>query len=162
MMKHTIAIILLISSVALSLSLSARTRTTQSHLKAESAPMQMIPDTTAKSPTAGFSQYDISVKGYSKRASDRKETFFITNNTSHRISHVKLRFQYTSMQGEPLHTQEHSVEVNLKPGETRLVSVTSWDTQRLFYYHGGPRPRKEAMPFQVAYRLLGYDIPVGQ
>ena len=161
-MKHIIMIILILSSVALSLSLSARTRTTQSHLKAESTPVQIIPDTTADSTTTGLSQYDISIKGYSKRASDRKESFFVTNNTSHRISHVRLMFKYTSMQGEPLHTQEHSVEINLNPGETRLVSVTSWDTQRMFYYHSGPRPRKEAMPFQVAYRLLGYDIPGGK
>ena len=54
------------------------------------------------------------------------------------------------------------VTVSLKPGETQLVAVRSFDVQRLFYYYGGPRPRKVATPFKVAFRLLGYDIPVGK
>ena len=47
-------------------------------------------------------------------------------------------------------------------GETQLVAVRSFDVQRLFYYYGGPQPRKVATPFKVAFRLLGYDIPVGK
>ena len=51
--------------------------------------------------------------------------------------------------------------VKLLPGETQLVSIKSFDVQRLFYYYAGPQPRKSATPFQVAYRLTGYDIQVG-
>ena len=49
----------------------------------------------------------------------------------------------------------------LKPGETKLVSVKSFDVQRLFYFYAGPQPRKQATPFKVAFRLVGYDVPVG-
>jgi hypothetical protein len=103
----------------------------------------------------------VTLKGYSKRASDSKESFFITNNTSHRMSAVRLLMRYTTMAGEMLTQRTVNVPVNLKPGETKLVSVKSFDVQRLFYYYAGPQPRKQATPFKVAYRLTGYDIPVG-
>ena len=103
----------------------------------------------------------VSLKGFSKRASDSKESFFITNNTNHRMSAVRLLLRYTTMQGEMLTQRTVNVPVNLKPGETKLVSVKSFDVQRLFYYYAGPKPRKQATPFKVAFRLTGYDIPVG-
>ena len=52
--------------------------------------------------------------------------------------------------------------VTLNPGDTQLASVRSWDPQHNFYYYGSSRPRKAATPYQVAYRLLGYDITVGR
>ena len=103
----------------------------------------------------------MTLKGYSKRASDSKESFFITNNTGHRMSAVRLMLRYSTMQGELLTQRTVTVPVSLKPGETKLVEVKSFDVQRLFYYYAGPQPRKQATPFQVAYRLTGYDIPVG-
>ena len=103
----------------------------------------------------------VTLKGFSKRASDSKESFFITNNTSHRMSAVRLLMRYTTMQGEMLTQRTVTVPVSLKPGETKLVSIKSFDVQRLFYYYAGPQPRKQATPFKVAFRLTGYDIPVG-
>jgi hypothetical protein len=86
---------------------------------------------------------------------------FITNNTEHRMSAVRLLLRYTTMQGELLTQRAVTVPVKLLPGETQLVSIKSFDVQRLFYYYAGPQPRKSATPFQVAYRLTGYDIQVG-
>jgi hypothetical protein len=103
----------------------------------------------------------VTLKGFNKRASESKESFFITNNTSHRMSAVRLLLRYTTMNGELLTQRSVTVPVSLKPGETKLVSVKSFDVQRLFYYYAGPQPRKQATPFKVAYRLTGYDIPVG-
>lgn len=161
-MTTRIALILL-SLCMIGIAAESRTRTTQSHLQSQNVQVPVTADTiSASASEEGFSQQDISIKGYNKRASDRKETFFVTNNTSHRISHVKIRFRYKTSLGEPLHEQEHSVAVNLAPGETKQVSVTSWDTLRQFYYQYGPKPRKSATPFVVTYRLLGYDIPVGK
>jgi len=142
---------------------SARTRTTQKHLRASEMPVAvlnaddaLLPDTlTAVDANA------VSLKGFSKRASDSKESFFITNNTAQRMSAVRLLLRYTTLNGELLHQRVVNVPVSLKPGETRLVSVKSWDVQRMFYYYGGPKPRKSATPFRVAFRLTGYDIPVG-
>ena len=97
-------------------SLDARTRTTRKNLKTNEVPVAVLesaddflPDSLLTvDPTA------VTLKGFAKRASDTKESFFITNNV-----------------------------------------------QRLFYYYAGPQPRKQATPFKVAFRLTGYDIPVG-
>ncbi len=146
-------------------SLDARIRSTRKNLNTDQVPVavmtasdSLMPDSldlTAVSPDA------VSLKGFSKRASDSKESFFITNNTRQRMSAVRLLLRYTTMNDELLTQRVVTVPVNLKPGETRLVSVKSFDVQRLFYYYGGPRPRKQATPFKVAFRLTGYDVPVG-
>ena len=155
--------VLLVALVISSLDMDARVRTTRKNLRSTEVPVMvleqaddMLPDSLAQvDPDA------VSLKGYSKRASDSKESFFITNNTSHRMSAVRLLMRYTTMAGEMLMQRTVNVPVNLKPGETKLVSVKSFDVQRLFYYYAGPQPRKQATPFKVAYRLTGYDIPVG-
>jgi hypothetical protein len=77
------------------------------------------------------------------------------------MSAVRLLLRYTTMGGEMLTQRVVNVPVSLRPGETKLVSVKSFDVQRLFYYYAGPQPRKQATPFKVAFRLTGYDIPVG-
>ena len=144
--------------------LDARTRTTRKNLKASEVPVAMVEADDALLPDSIDLELDpnaVSLKGYSKRASDSKESFFITNNTSHRMSAVRLLLRYSTMNGEMLTQRTVSVPVSLKPGETKLVSVKSFDVQRLFYYYAGPAPRKQATPFKVAFRLTGYDIPVG-
>ena len=143
--------------------IDARTRTTRKNLKSVEVPVAsleaddgLLPDSLAQlDPNA------VSLKGYSKRASDAKESFFITNNTNHRMSAVRLLLRYNTMNGELLTQRQVNVPVSLKPGETKLVEVKSFDVQRLFYFYAGPKPRKQATPFKVAYRLTGYDIPVG-
>ena len=149
--------------VALAVTTMARTRTTQVQLKnnsqvIEEIPATSIPDSVLRELEPGA----VTLKGYSKKASDSRESFFVTNNTSHRISHVRLLMRYSLMNGEMLHERIATVEVDLKPKETRLVAIKTFDVQRLFYYYAGPKPRKSATPFKVAVRLVGYDIPVGR
>ena len=137
----------------------SRTRTTQSHLRTDNVPVEVL--ATGDS-IEGVNASDITLRGFAKRASDSKETFFVTNNTSRRISAVRLLLPYTQVDGTMLHEREVSVPVTLAPGQSQLVGITSFDRQRQFYYYGGPRPRKSATPFRVAYRLLGYDVPIGR
>ncbi len=142
---------------------TARTRTTQSQLKNNSQVIEEIPEgTIPDSLIQDIEPNAVTLKGYSKRASDSRESFFVTNNTNHRISHVRLLMRYMQMNGEMLHERIATVEVDLKPKETRLVSIKTFDLQRMFYYYAGPKPRKNATPFKVAFRLVGYDIPVGR
>ena len=143
--------------------LSARTKTTQKNLRSLEVPVMALDPDDALLPDSleAIDPNAVSLKGYSKRASDAKESFFITNNTAHRMSAVRLLLRYTTMNGEMLTQRTVNVPVSLKPGETKLVEVKSFDVQRLFYYYAGPKPRKQATPFKVAFRLTGYDIPVG-
>lgn len=143
--------------------LDARVRTTRKNLRSTEVPVAVMDTADGLLPDS-LAQVDpgaVTLKGYSKRASDSKESFLITNNTDHRMSAVRLLLRYTTMQGEMLTQRSVTVPVSLMPGETKMVSVKSFDVQRLFYYYAGPQPRKSATPFQVAYRLTGYDIPVG-
>ena len=139
----------------------ARTRTTQSGLRDDGTPVENIADMEVDS-TLSLDPHAVTLRGFSKRASDSKETFFVTNNTAHAISHVCLLLRYRTLDDEMLHERTVTVSVGVGPGETRMVSVPSFDKQRLFYYYNGPRPRKSATPFKVGFKLLGYDIPVGQ
>ena len=143
--------------------LDARTRTTRKNLQSQDIPVLTLESTDGLLPDslAEIDPNAVTLKGYSKRASDSKESFFITNNTKHRMNAVRLLLRYTTMRGEMLTQRAVTVPVSLKPGESKLVSVKSFDVQRLFYYYAGPKPRKAATPFQVAFRLTGYDIPVG-
>lgn len=159
-MKRLIFLTLLMVIVVIAM---GRTRTTQAQLKNNSQIVEQIPD--ASVPDSLLLELEpnaVTLKGYSKKASDSRESFFVTNNTNHRISHVRLLMRYSQMNGEMLHERIATIEVDLKPRETRLVTVKTFDVQRLFYYYAGPKPRKSATPFKVAFRLVGYDIPVGR
>ena len=165
--KHILTLPTLLFTVMLLLcvsTLDARTRTTRKNLQSLEVPvavMESNDDLLPDSLDAGIDTHAVTLKGYSKRASDSKESFFITNNTKHRMSAVRLLLRYSTMNGEMLTQRTVTVPVSLKPGETKLVSVKSFDVQRLFYFYAGPKPRKQATPFKVAFRLTGYDIPVG-
>ena len=162
--RHIITFSLLLVLLCVStLELDARTRTTRKNLRSNQVPVAVIEasDDLLPDSLAAVDPNAVTLKGFNKRASESKESFFITNNTSHRMSAVRLLLRYTTMNGELLTQRSVTVPVSLKPGETKLVSVKSFDVQRLFYYYAGPQPRKQATPFKVAYRLTGYDIPVG-
>lgn len=153
----------LIMVVLLSMSAMGRVRTTQRQLHSAAAVVQTIDavDVDSVDLAAGVDPDGIIMKGFSKRASDSKESFFLTSRLSHRISSVRLLMRYMTLDGNVLHERRIVVPVDLKPGETKLVSVKTFDVQHQFYYYGGNKPRKSATPFKVAYRLTGYDIPVG-
>lgn len=157
-MRKLMTMMLLVGLVALAV--GARTRTTQSGLRDDGTPVENLADVEVDS-TLALDPHAVTLRGFAKRAGDSKETFFVTNNTSHAISHVSLLLRYRTLDDEMLHERTVTVNVGAGPGETRMVSVPSFDKQRLFYYYNGPRPRKSATPFKVGFKLLGYDIPVG-
>ncbi len=164
--KHSLTLRFLLPILLLALcvnTIDARTRTTRKNLRSLEVPVMTLDSSDGLLPDSlqTIDPDAVTLKGYSKRASDSKESFFITNNTSHRMSAVRLLLRYTTMNGEMLTQRQVTVPVSLKPGETKLVSIKSFDVQRLFYYYAGPQPRKQATPFKVAFRLTGYDIQVG-
>ena len=155
---------LLLLLVAGTLDMGARVRSTRKNLRSTEVPVAVLDTVDGLLPDSLMTvdPAAVTIKGFAKRASDSKESFFITNNTRHRMSAVRLLMRYTTMNGELLTQRSVTVPVSLKPGETKLVEVKSFDVQRLFYYYAGPQPRKQATPFKVSYRLTGYDVPVGK
>lgn len=129
-MRSKVAILIILTVVVAFLSM-ARTRTTQSQLKNNSLLVEQIPDVAVPdSLLHDLEPNAVTLKGYSKKASDSRESFFVTNNTKHRISHIRLLMRYSLMNGEMLHERTATVEVDLRPGETRLVAIKTFDVQR--------------------------------
>ena len=79
----------------------ARTRTTQKQLHSSAAIVQTLDITEVDSVdlTDGVDPGGIVMKGYSKRAADSKESFFLTSKLKHRISSVRLLLRYSAMDG---------------------------------------------------------------
>ena len=154
----------------LALGAQPRVKTTQSNLRTANILVEAIPTTTADSTanagadstTTVIDQNLITLRGFNKRVGDAKESFLITNNAKHRITNVRVTFRYTTLDGAMIHERNVTIPVSLNAGETKMAEVKTFDVQHLFYYYAGPVPRKSATPFKVAFKLLGYDIPVGQ
>ena len=160
-MKHSVLLAILFA--LLTLTAGARTRTTQANLRTASIILEPIPVTLPADSiaVATVDQNAVTLRGFNKRLRDAKETFLVTNNTSHRISGIRITLRYTTLGGDMIHERNVAVPIVLNPGETQLADIKTFDLQHLFYYYAGPAPRKSSTPFQVAYRLIGYDIPVG-
>ncbi|MBP3738116.1 MAG: hypothetical protein J6I72_03595 [Muribaculaceae bacterium] len=162
-MNHKYVILLL--TLLMATMVTARTKTTQAGLRTAHILVEPIPatvaDSTATSATASVDQNLITLRGFNKRKGDARESFLITNNASHRISNPRITLRYSTLDGGMIHERTVTVPIALNPGETRMAEVKTFDVQHTFYYYAGPAPRKNATPFKVAFRLVGYDIPVG-
>lgn len=156
---------IIIIALALAGIAHSRTKTSTHPLTSAEKEVEMIADMEQQPGDTIPNQVNphaISIKGYCKKAGDSRETFFVTNKTNHRISQIKLLLRYFAMDGQLLHERVVTVNVSLNPGDTKLSWIKSWDIHRQFYYYGGTKPRKAATPFKIAYRLIGYSIPVGE
>ena len=79
-MRSKVAILIILTAVVAFLSM-ARTRTTQSQLKNNSLLVEQIPDVAVPdSLLRDLEPNAVALKGYSKKASDSRESFFVTNN----------------------------------------------------------------------------------
>ena len=102
----------------------------------------------------------ISLSGYDKTLYDRNETFYVSNGTPFRISRIVVKMVYTNLSGEMLHEQTYDIECDIPAGETRQLSVRSFDTQHTHYYYKSRKPRRSAIPYKVEYTLERDDVVV--
>ena len=165
-MTHTIKALIALIVVLISNFCIAKVKTTRDNVSSSQATTEkaLIAPTntiqTKDTTSTRFNTNAITIKGFSKRASDWKESFFATNNTSHKISHITLTLRYSDMSGNMLHERTITVNCNLKPSETKQIKIQSFDTQSEFYYYASSKPRKKASPFQVSVHIVSYNIPI--
>ena len=90
--------------------------------------------------------------GYDKPLRSRYETFFVSNNTSASVAALSLTISYYNTAGELLHRTPRRVSVDIPAGETRQVSLRSWDKQFAFYYTRSTVPARTgtATPYEIA------------
>lgn len=96
----------------------------------------------------------IRCSGYDKPNSATRETFFVTNLDSVDIAGVGLEFEYFDTNDRQLHRAAHSVMTEIPAGETRVVSVPSWDRNNSFHYYLSQSPaRRRSTPYKVKSRV---------
>ncbi len=95
-----------------------------------------LPDTLRGAPCDS-----VLLSGYDKPLRASRETLFVTNRLDVPLTAVGIRLIYSDMSGRLLHRRTVCARVLLEPGETRMVSIPTWDTNRSFFYHRGARPR---------------------
>ncbi|MDE6272001.1 MAG: hypothetical protein K2M31_03235 [Muribaculaceae bacterium] len=102
----------------------------------------------------------VSFSGFDKPASSRRETFLITNSTDQYLKGVEVRIVYRDPEGRMLHSRDEEIMINIPPGETRQVTIQSFDTQQTYNYRlSTPPKRRAAQLFDVELSLLRILLP---
>lgn len=103
----------------------------------------------------------IAVAGFEKTLRSSRETMYVTNHSTLPIMGIALEITYSDTDGRMLHKALHNVDADIPSGETRMISVPSFDRQAVFYYYLSPRPVRSpsATPFKAAVRILYCLIP---
>ncbi len=101
------------------------------------------------------------VSGFEKPLRSTRETMFVTNNTGRPLTALTLSIEYLDMRGRQLHRAVHTVAEAIPPGETRRVSVDSFDHDGLFYYHltGSNARSGHPTPFDVRVTVASIVCP---
>lgn len=95
----------------------------------------------------------VEISGYDKPLSSHLETFFVTNKGNNMVKAINITFNYFDRKNRQLHSASHTIECSIPPGETRQLSVSSWDKQKSFFYYRSAKPRRKATPYSVTHTI---------
>ena len=90
--------------------------------------------------------------GYEKENRSTRETFFVTNNLGQdsTLTAIEVTFTYFTMDGKQLHQRTELIHCLIPPGETRALSIPTWDSNHTFHYYLSTAPRqRRSSPFRV-------------
>lgn len=124
--------------------------------------LRPIPRTEAVSPSLprtdtipAPSADSVPLSGYDKPLRATRETLCATNLTALPIVGLLVEITYTDLSGRQLHSRRVPLDTDIPPGETRLLSFPSWDTNHTFFYRRGPQPRTSGVtPYDVTMRII--------
>lgn len=155
---------LLLMTVVVALSLSAD-KTRRRHIKVKPeitvSPAAITAPSTTDTICCGLDSL-ISRSGYDKPLHSRVETIFITNRLDRPLTHLSLSIIYRDMQGRQLHRATRQLDCNIPPGETRMLTFSSWDRQMSFYYHRSrPPKRSPGTPFDISTTVVSAVVTSG-
>ncbi len=93
--------------------------------------------------------------GYEKPNAALRETFLVTNLDSLDINGLAVELEYFDMSGRQLHRTSHRLITDIPAGQTRMLSVPSWDRNHSFHYFRSPAPkRRQSTPYKVKSKAL--------
>lgn len=124
-------------------------------IAADSITKAEIPDSIGS-----FNSYALAFSGFKKRAGDVRESFLVKNLSKYHITQIKLLMRYTDNDGRVILERTVVVPCDVMPLQMRRVTVRSFDQERRYYYRYGGKPRLKAEPFDVAVRVLRYDVAI--
>ena len=94
----------------------------------------------------------VEISGFKKAVASRVESVMLKNlNCCDTINAVVVDIDYRTPKGQQLNRRTVTFNAIIPPGETRHVSVPSWDRQQLFYHVNTPPVKKtqRTTPFTV-------------
>lgn len=127
-------------------------RTTRTGLKAPQAKKEAASEGAVNLDTiASPAPHTVDINGYDKPLRSRRESFFATNNSNNQVEAMAVTLTYYDTSRRQLHRQHRTVKVSIPAGQTRQVSLPSWDIQQSFYYVRSAVPERSAnaSPFEV-------------
>lgn len=145
-------LILSILIIFLSLSICEAQRTTRKKLKVKD-PIDTISSINNIDTLHIIDSSMLVISGYDKPLSSSFETFFVTNNTHATITAINITFDYNDNKKRQLHAVTKNISCTIPAGETRQLSIRSWDKQNSFYYYRSVKPRRQATPYSVTHRI---------
>lgn len=93
--------------------------------------------------------------GYEKPNAALRETFLVTNLDSLDLNGLAIELEYLDMENRQLHRASHTIITDIPAGETRMVSVASWDRNHSFHYFRSSAPqRRQSTPYKVKSNAL--------
>ncbi|MDE6811264.1 MAG: hypothetical protein K2J15_02820 [Muribaculaceae bacterium] len=102
----------------------------------------------------------IEFSGFDKPYNSRKETFLITNHSQRYLAGVVVRIEYFDSHKRMINAREEEIIKPVPPGETRFVTIKSFDPQSTLYYHRSRPPRNGGgQPFTVGISLVRVLLP---
>lgn len=137
---------------------SERVNSTRKNLQS-SVIMETVVDTIIVEDVTVFCENAVSMRGYSKRISDMKETFMLTNNTNLYLSQVELCIRYRDVEGVLLHERTEYIPCDLPPYSSRQLSIKTFDEGRKFHYIKN-KSGKGTVAYEIEMRLLSYSVKI--
>jgi len=93
----------------------------------------------------------VAFSGYDKPLNSNYETFFASNNNDRRLLKLWVTLNYMTTDGRQFHARSEEIRTNIPSGESRQLTLRSFDRQHSFYYHRSRKPRSNdgIAPFKV-------------
>ncbi|MDE6270249.1 MAG: hypothetical protein K2M12_05265 [Muribaculaceae bacterium] len=99
----------------------------------------------------------LTVAGYDKTLSSRRESFFVSNHMdSATVVWIGATIDYLDTGGNQLHRRHTGMRCDIPPGQTRRIDIPAWDRQGVYYYRGsepGRRVQAAASPFDIRFSV---------
>lgn len=152
MKKLVILTVIAIMAVALTYAGARRTRTGPARTPIVAPVSSQQRDVSEADTIVAPADSLIRLSGYDKTLRANRESFFVTNGLPDSVTVIELclTFDYMDLSGRQLHRLTRTVKCDVPSGQTRNLSVPSWDRQHTFYYYMSPAPRRvQATPYMV-------------